>query len=606
MAAEPIVLTVDIDGEESIKTLNTLESELDDLKKQIKGVEIGSKAFKDLSNQIRKSESAVKNLNKSFEGMDTDQLTGEFGKLAGGITSAFTGIAVLSDDANESMEAMIQTVAKGMAIAQGFKGATEAMTAAQRVYNAVLKANPIGLIITAIGILIGLVVAFINYGDQVIETLDGWAKKFTFLEGPIKVIKMGIQGLIDLWDKAKRLILGDTAVDRAIADKKAAILKGSQTEAEQILATQQKLHEDRLKAERKSLTEILAYSEDMLTKRLMLTKAVYGETSDEYKAMETQLIETQALANEEKLRLIQEKIDKEAKLLKDGQIKLKLIKEDAELDEEIDIEEDDDELPPEIQTQMDIFAWTKDLLEQTTEFKLEQLNIQQENLEENHKKKFISEKQYSAGLAKIEKDRADLSIKTEKTTAQTKLAIAATSLMAIGQILAISSDMEKKTAKEKQDMAITQAIINTAAGVLMAFSTNPPPSPIGFISAALVAALGAVQISKISQQTFASGGMITGPSHNSTSGGVPIMAEGGEAVVNANSMSNASLRNLASVANTAGGGVDFSTGDGSINLSSGSIAAIVGGINNKQVFVSETDITETQNRVAVIEEIATL
>jgi hypothetical protein len=71
-------------------------------------------------------------------------------------------------------------------------------------------------------------------------------------------------------------------------------------------------------------------------------------------------------------------------------------------------------------------------------------------------------------------------------------------------------------------------------------------------------------------------------------------------------MSTPSLRNLASAANTGGGGNDFSTGDGSIKLSAESISMIVNGINDKKVIVSETDITSTQERVSVIEAEAVL
>jgi hypothetical protein len=77
--------------------------------------------------------------------------------------------------------------------------------------------------------------------------------------------------------------------------------------------------------------------------------------------------------------------------------------------------------------------------------------------------------------------------------------------------------------------------------------------------------------------------------------------EGGEGVINKLSMTNPSLRNMASIANVAGGGDDFSTGDGSVKLSPESIAMMIQGINDKQVYVSENDITETQNRVSVIE-----
>jgi len=167
--------------------------------------------------------------------------------------------------------------------------------------------------------------------------------------------------------------------------------------------------------------------------------------------------------------------------------------------------------------------------------------------------------------------------------------------------------IRKEYGEKKKRAAIISAIIDTAMGVVKAIAQNPPPSPIGIISGVLVAAMGAVQIAAISQQQFAKGGIISGPKH--AQGGIATPfgeLEGGEGIINAASMSNPSLRNIASIANTTGGGEDFSTGDGSISLSSASISAIVGGINNKKVYVSETDITSTQNRVEAIETEATL
>jgi hypothetical protein len=157
-------LKLRVDDGQSTKTLLGLETKLTSLKQKIKEVGIGSSEFKKLSTEIRKTESEVKNLNKSFEGLDKEAMAGEFGKLAGGITAAFTGIAAIAGDANEEFEKTIATIAKGMAVAQGFKGAAEAVIAitklwkiAQATLNAVMAANPILAIITAIVALIAII-----------------------------------------------------------------------------------------------------------------------------------------------------------------------------------------------------------------------------------------------------------------------------------------------------------------------------------------------------------------------------------------------------------------------------------------------------------------
>lgn len=109
---------------------------------------------------------------------------------------------------------------------------------------------------------------------------------------------------------------------------------------------------------------------------------------------------------------------------------------------------------------------------------------------------------------------------------------------------------------------------------------------------------------------FAEGGDITGSSH--ANGGVLIEAEGGEAIINKNSMSNPLLRSMASAINVAGGGVPFANAM--------PINSIGGGLDMsamKEMFaeviremptpvVSVVEITDKQNRVKAIENQSTL
>jgi len=166
--------------------------------------------------------------------------------------------------------------------------------------------------------------------------------------------------------------------------------------------------------------------------------------------------------------------------------------------------------------------------------------------------------------------------------------------------------IRKKYAEKKKATMLLEAVIGTALAVINGLNTTPF-LPVGIAMAIAAGVTGAVQIATIAGTSFADGGILDGPSH--AQGGIQTgfgELEGGEGVINAGSMSNASLRNLASAANTGGGGKDFSSGDGSIKLDGGSISAIVGGINNKKVYLTETDMTETQEQVAVMEEEATI
>jgi len=635
--ADNITLKIDVDGKESIKTLGDMEKSLTSMKEEIRGLDTSSKEFKKLSNQIRSTESDVKNINKSFEGLDTEALTGEFGKLAGGITSAMTGIGVLGDSANESMEAMIATVGKGMAIAQGFKGATEAMTAAQRVYNAVLKANPIGLIVTAIGLFIAAVVALISNGDKIIDMLDGWAEKFTFLQGPINVVKAGIQGLMDLWEKAQRFFLGDDAVDEMLAEK-----------ADKIRTEESIKSKDwetkRLEAIKASEEDIYNAKKKALEDRLHLAELNGEQETDEYKQLQIDLLavetnHTAALKKEKDKQLADEK-EKNDKILEfkkrlDEQLKEQVEKtidekKSIEIDGEIEIaDEKDNQADKDRERQMASVDLAKDIWSKTEEGQRLHLEQMEADLLEARELGLISKEEYEASLDEVNKNRRTKELQDKKDLEDEKLEMVLYGLEQAGNAIDIYSQIldnqmnkelkaaegnekkqeqiRKEYGEKKKNAAILSAIIDTAMGVITAIAQNPPPSPIGIISGAIVAAAGAVQIATILQQQFADGGILQGPSHKQGGISTPFgELEGGEGVINAASMSNASLRNMASIANTAGGGKDFSTGDGSIKLSNESIAMIVGGFNDKRVYVSETDITSTQNRVKVTEEMSVL
>lgn len=649
--AESVKVKLDIDAKDSIKTLDTLETQLGDLKKEIKGVEVGSKEFKKLSNEIRKTESEVKNLNKSFEGLDTEQLTGEFGKLGGGVTAAFTGIAVLGSGANKSMEAMIQTVAKGMAIMQGFKGATEALTAAQRIYNQVLKANPIGLIITAVTTFIGVIVALIAKGDQIIDMLDGWAEKFTFLQGPIDVIKKGIEGLMKLWESVKRLILGDEAVDKAIAEK-----------AEKVRLREEIANNEwetkRLEAIKATEQEIYDVKKKGLEDRLKLLEIAGEQETDEYKDTQIELLaleteHTTHLKDEEQKRIDEWKKKQEEKLQAKKEYDQMLLDQEAGFQEQLRkfIKENsaEDELADEFDPSSDpsIQAaeaamkkrqeiinkeadYIKSVNENTLSFKQEQINNELLMLNSFYELGLIEKEAYEQRKKELEDEYNQISIDNTKLTESDKIAIAQQSLQSMSQIISALSQLQqaqmeqelkanegnekkqeeirKKYAERKKRMAIMQIIMDTAQAIIATWAGYASMSIAGTILAgiqtAAIAALSAIQIATIQKQSFSKGGMLFGPSH--ASGGIPIEAEGGEAVINKTSMANASLRNVASAVNVAGGGKDFSTGDGSIKLSDESIAKLAMNINNKKVYVSETDITEVQDRVSVIEEGATL
>jgi hypothetical protein len=89
-------------------------------------------------------------------------------------------------------------------------------------------------------------------------------------------------------------------------------------------------------------------------------------------------------------------------------------------------------------------------------------------------------------------------------------------------------EVQRQQAKERQDLAVKETLINTAVAIGLAFAQFGWPA--GIIPAALALAAGTAQVAVIKSQQFAEGGPVEGEPHSR--GGVNIEAEGGEYVIN--------------------------------------------------------------------------
>lgn len=170
-----VTFDVEVDSGNSSKTLKGLRDELTSINEELEQVEVGSKAFNDLSKQAAKASSEIKDIEKSFEGLDATQRTEAFAKGFEGIAGAVAvtaGSLQLFGVESERIGQIEEKVQGAIAIAIGARGvsegllaariiartvaekassvATKALTVAQRIYNAVLNANPIFLLVTVL------------------------------------------------------------------------------------------------------------------------------------------------------------------------------------------------------------------------------------------------------------------------------------------------------------------------------------------------------------------------------------------------------------------------------------------------------------------------
>lgn len=173
--SKSIVFDVEVDSGNSAKTLGSLKTELEEINAELENVEVGSKAFTELSDKARSTSSEIKTLEKTFEGLEPQQKTEAFVKGFEGIAGAVAVTAgslqlfgVESDrigKLEEKVQGAIAIAIGARSVAEGLLQAkiaariiaekasavsTKVLTIAQRVYNAVLAANPIFLLVTVI------------------------------------------------------------------------------------------------------------------------------------------------------------------------------------------------------------------------------------------------------------------------------------------------------------------------------------------------------------------------------------------------------------------------------------------------------------------------
>lgn len=171
----------------SITTINSLQDELNDLNRVLEDTEIGSEAFETMSKRSSELKTELAEVNAELDVLDPGAFASEIGSMASGLAATATAAYALSDAfglTNDSTEEFIKKIGTGMAVAQAFSGglqgvvsmqkllrsstlastlATKGGTIATRIFNAVVKANPIGLLVTA---LLAAVTAFALFNSS--------------------------------------------------------------------------------------------------------------------------------------------------------------------------------------------------------------------------------------------------------------------------------------------------------------------------------------------------------------------------------------------------------------------------------------------------------
>jgi hypothetical protein len=615
--AEKIVLDIEIGTSGSQRTLGQLEEQAELLNEELRKVPLGTKAFKDLQKQLIGVNKEIKNTELSMEALDNEQVASELGSVAGAVgdmTSAF----VLLGGSGGALEETAQNIEKALGISMAFKGAIEGVSSGRKLFNNLLKQS-------------NLLTNINNQATKVAEgiysnfskSVDVTSKSFRTLKGAI--IATGIGALVVLvgelianFDKLKGAINGVSSEQKDLLQAQKESLEVSKekldaiSEQENILKLQGKSEKEILNLKIQQIKATIEQQKEVLILEQQQRKAQI-EAEERNKRILQEVIEWTFLVPRTLVKgvdlfgeALQKTINKLRSVLGQEPITINFgldekVTEGIESVSELlfDPEKTKEQLDETLKEtekglialenklagfELSIIALDKKTAEErkkitdkVTENAIKSARAR-EAVEIDSNNKLIDQKkafwetmgQLSAEAAEKERLRREKELAEALAAQNATFDLAQSGVNALLQLNeAFTGETEaqqKKAFERRKKLEIAGALISSAQGVVNILSNKsavPSPFDIPFKAAQIgvLLATTVAQIAKIKQQQFSGGGSVSSP--NVGGGGIPTISP---------------------VTNT----------------------STLVPQEPTQVFVTETDISNTQNKVNVIEAQATI
>ena len=270
--ATTIEYDIKVNDQGAIKSLGQLEDELSQINEELRDVELGSDAFKDLTKRSQELSKELDKVNNEIEGLKfEDKLQAADGAakvFAGSLTAAVGTLGALgieSEVFGEFEEKAASAIAVGLGIkdvSEGFVQFTSVMKKsgiAAKLFGNVTKT---ALIVTGIGAFVVALGAVIAYWDDITKAVQKAAKAFPFVGKAIDAIKGAFDSLFEaarpvleflgiLPDEAERALIAAKEVNTELTQatqRELAILQASGATAKEIYDARKKLIEAELEA----------------------------------------------------------------------------------------------------------------------------------------------------------------------------------------------------------------------------------------------------------------------------------------------------------------------------------------------------------------------
>lgn len=177
-----IAFNLDINTDGGGKSLKDLKKDFNDIQKELSGLKQGTKEYQQALEKLGAVKDDIGDLRDTINALNPEGKVAAFAKVGSTIASGFAaaqGAAALFGSESEELQKTMLKVQAAMALAEGIKGIAGASDAF-KVLNAVMKSNPIFLIVGAI-VAVGAAlyalkdkVAFIGKAFEVVGDIIGW------------------------------------------------------------------------------------------------------------------------------------------------------------------------------------------------------------------------------------------------------------------------------------------------------------------------------------------------------------------------------------------------------------------------------------------------
>jgi hypothetical protein len=215
--AEKIALELDINAKGATTSLGQLEQEAERLNEELRKVPLGSQAFKDLKNELVGVSKEIKNTELSMEALDNEQVASELGSVAGAVGDVSAAFILLGGSGGP-IEETVQNIEKAIGVSMAFKGAIEGTQSAMKLFNNVVKnstafqkANNATTIIAS-----GVMKLFTGSVNTTSKAFKGL--KAAIAATGIGLLVVGLGALIANFDKIKNAISGVSSATKDLVE----------------------------------------------------------------------------------------------------------------------------------------------------------------------------------------------------------------------------------------------------------------------------------------------------------------------------------------------------------------------------------------------------